>query len=165
MRLEVSNLPISTWMSDWNNIIRHVIFPDEELKSLMLVPKGTTIMDFINNYFIRAGYTNELLEKEDVRIVYGDADSKPTDVPNVKKNVLSFDIYVRTQKLHNASNDRLMYRTHLIANRLNELLTNKGTSGKYLGGYRFWPSKELDLGTRTVGYVRYNISFEYMRVY
>jgi len=58
-----------------------------------------------------------------------------------------------------------MYRTHLIANRLNDLLTKEGTSGKYFGGYRFWPSKEMDLGTRTVGYVRYNISFEYMRVY
>ena len=152
-------------MKDWNDIIRYVIYPDDVLKRLMLVPEGTTIIDFIDHYFIRAGYTNELLEKEDVRIVYGDVDSKPTDVPNVMKNTLSFDIYVRTQKLHNATQDRLMYRTHLIANRLNDLLTKEGTSGKYFGGYRFWPSKEMDLGTRTVGYVRYNISFEYMRVY
>lgn len=158
-------MSVSSWMNDWNDIIRHVIFPDEDLKSLMMVPKGTTIINFIDKYFIRAGYTNELLEKEDVRIVYGDAESNPTSVPNVKKNVLSFDIYVRKTKLHNATEDRLQYRTHLIANRLNMLLTKGGTSGKYLGGYRFWPSKELDLGTRTVGYVRYNISFEYMRVY
>ena len=158
-------MPVPTWMKDWNDIIRYVIFPDEELKNLMCVPENTTIIDFIDHYFIRAGYTNELLEKEDVRIVYGDVDSKPTAVPNVLENTLSFDIYVRKEKLHNATNDRLMYRTHLIANRLNMLLTKGGTSGKYLGGYRFWPNKEMDLGTRTVGYVRYNISFKYMRVY
>ena len=158
-------MSISSWMNDWNDIIRHVIFKDEELKSLMMIPEGTNIIQFIDKYFIRAGYTNELLEKEDVRIVYGDTDTASTKVPNVKKNVLSFDIYVRKTKLHNATNDRLQYRTHLIANRLNKLLTKGGTSGKYLGGYRFWPSKETDLGTRTVGYVRYNISFEYMRVY
>ena len=158
-------MSISSWMNDWNDIIRYVIFPDEELKSLMLVPEGTSIINFIDKYFIRAGYTNEILEKEDVRIVYGDSETNPTDVPNVKRNTLSFDIYVRQTKLHNATNDRLQYRTHLIANRLNTLLTKGGTSGKYLGGYRFWPSKEVDLGTRTVGYVRYNISFEYMRVY
>ena len=158
-------MPIRTWMNDWNDIIRYVIFPDPILKNLMCIPENTTIIDFIDHYFIRAGYTNELLEKEDVRIVYGDIDPKETDVPNVTQNTLSFDIYVRTQKLHNATNDRLMYRTHLIATRLNELLTKGGTSGKYLGGYRFWHCKEMDLGTRTVGYVRYNISFKYMRVY
>lgn len=158
-------MSITSWMRDWNDIIRYVIFPDEVLKSLMCIPEGTSIIDFIDHYFIRAGYTNELLEKEDVRIVYGDTNSHETNVPNVVKNTLSFDIYVRQEKLHNATKDRLMYRTHLIANRLNELLTNGGTSGKYLGGYRFWPCKEMDLGTRTVGYVRYNISFEYMRVY
>lgn len=158
-------MPISTWMKDWNDIIRYVIFPDQELKNLMCLPESTTIINFIDHYFIRAGYTNELLEKEDVRIVYGDADSHETAVPNVIENTLSFDIYVRQEKLHNATNDRLMYRTHLIANRLNELLTKGGTSGKYIGGYRFWPCKEMDLGTRTVGYVRYNISFKYMRVY
>lgn len=96
-------MPISTWMKDWNDIIRYVIYPDDVLKKLMLVPEGTTIIDFIDHYFIRAGYTNELLEKEDVRIVYGDVDSKSTDVPNIMKNTLSFDIYVRTQKLHNAT--------------------------------------------------------------
>ena len=158
-------MPISTWMNDWNDIIRYVIFPDPILKELMCIPENTTIINFIDHYFIRAGYTNELLEKEDVRIVYGDIDPKETNVPNVLENTLSFDIYVRQSKLHNATNDRLMYRTHLIANRLNELLTKGGTSGKYLGGYRFWPCKEMDLGTRTVGYVRYNISFKYMRVY
>ncbi len=158
-------MPIPHWMTDWNDIIRHVIFPDPILRELMCLPEDITIIDFINHYFIRAGYTNEILEKEDVRIVYGDVDSKASDVPNVLKNVLSFDIYVRTSKLHNATNDRLMYRTHLIANRLNELLTKGGTSGKYLGVYRFWPAKEMDLGTRTVGYSRYNISFNYMRVY
>ena len=158
-------MPIRTWINDWNDVIRHVIWPDEELKSLMMIPEGTTIINFVDKYFIRAGYTNTLLEHEDVRIVYSDIAGSDTDVPNVKKNELCFDIYVRTEHLHNVGNDRLQYRTQLIASRLVELLTNHGTSGKYLGGYRFWPRKEMDLGTRTAGYVRYHVSFEYMKVY
>lgn len=89
-------MPITSWMNDWNDIIRYVIFPDEELRRLMCLPEDITIINFIDHYFIRAGYSNELLEKEDVRIVYGDVDSQTTGVPNVTKNTLSFDIYVRT---------------------------------------------------------------------
>lgn len=158
-------MPISGWMNDWNDIIRDVIFPDTELKALMMVPPETNIITFIDKYFIRSGYTNDLLENEDVRIVYGDIAAHDTAAPNVKRNEMIFDIYVRDVCLHNATNDRLQYRTHLIANRLIQLLTKGGTSGKYLGGYRFWVKKDLDLGTKTTGYVRYCVSFEYMKVY
>lgn len=158
-------MPVTTWVRDWNDVIRQVIWPDEELKSLMMIPEGTNIISFIDKYFIRAGYTNTLLEHEDVRIVYSDLGGEDTAVPNVKKNELCFDIYVRTEHLHTVGNDRLQYRTQLIANRLIQLLTKNGKDGKYLGGYRFWVRKEQDLGTRTAGYVRYHVSFNYMKVY
>lgn len=158
-------MPINTWMNDWNDIIRKIIFPDEELRKLMLLPKGTTIINFIDKYFIRSGYTNELLEHEDVRIVYGTISAEDTQVANVKKQEMSFDIYVRREVLHNATDDRLQYRTQLIANRLVQLLTKNGKDGRYIGGYRFWVKNEQDLGTRTAGYVRYNVSFNFMRVY
>lgn len=158
-------MPITTWMNDWNTIIRDVIYPDDELKSLMRVPQETGIIDFIDKYFVRAGYTNSLLEHEDVRIVYGDIASSETEAPNIVKNEMAFDIYVRLEHLHNVGRDRLQYRTHLIANRLIDLLTDKGTSGKYLGGYRFWVKNDLDLGTKTVGYARYCLTLNYMKVY
>lgn len=154
-----------TWMNDWNQIIREIIYPDDELKTLMRVPEGSTIIDFIDRYFVRAGYTNALQQNEDVRIVYGDVASSETDAPNIKKNEMAFDIYVRLEHQHNATRDRLQYRTHLIANRLIELLTDKGTSGKYIGGYRFWVKNDLDLGTRTAGYARYCLTLNYMKVY
>ncbi len=158
-------MPISTWMNDWNTIIRTVIFPDNELKELMRIPENTNIITFIDKYFMRQGYSNTLLENEDVRIIYGDVISHETEVPNVKRNEMSFDIYVKYEHLHNVGNDRLQMRTQLIANRLITLLTKDGTSGKYLGGYRFWPKSDLDLGTRTTGYARYCVTFEYIKVY
>lgn len=154
-------MPIRTWARDWNDILRNRIFQDEELKRLMLLPENTNIVTFVDRYFVRAGYTNKLLSDEHVRIVYGDAGSFDTQVPNVKQNELSFDIYVKLDDLRNATNDRLLLRTNLIADRLIELLTSE----RYIGGYRFWVKGDWDMGTRTVGYARYNVSFYYMKVY
>ena len=87
-------MPISTWIKDWNDIIRYVIFPDDELKRLMLLPEGTNIIDFIDHFFVRNG-SNEVLEHEDVRINYANLTGEDTAAPNVRKSILSFDIYVR----------------------------------------------------------------------
>ena len=99
------------WINDWNTIIRRVIFADEELKTLMKLPANTNIISFIDKYFIRAGYTNKLVENETVRIVYSDIQGNDTAVPNVKKKMMTFDIYVKTEDLHNTGNDRLIMRT------------------------------------------------------
>lgn len=152
------------WINAWNKIIRKVIFPDYELKQLMKIPAKTKITDFVQYYFIRAGYTNELLTNQVCRIVYGDVAGKDTDVPNVRKNMMTFDIYVKTKNLYDTDeDDMLLSRTQLIANRLNYLLTKD----RYLQdtGYRFWIAGDWDLGTRTTGYSRYTISFYYMKVY
>ena len=152
------------WINAWNKIIRKVIFPDYKLKQLMKIPAKTKITDFVQYYFIRAGYTNELLTNQVCRIVYGDTAGKDTDVPNVRKNMMTFDIYVKTKNLYDTDeDDMLISRTQLIANRLNYLLTKD----RYLQetGYRFWIAGDWDLGTRTTGYSRYTISFYYMKVY
>ena len=154
-------MPLQTWSKDWNELIRNVFFQDEELKELMKVPDKISIVDFVDKYFIRAGWTNTTLVDQPVRIVYGDVGPKDTDVPNVKKNELSFDIYVKQEYLRNATYDRLELRTHLIANCIIKLLTSE----RYHGGYRFWIKGDWDLGTRTIGYARYNVSFYYMKVY
>lgn len=151
------------WLEAWNTIIRRVIWPDYELKKLMKIPKQTGILQFCDRYFIKAGYSNKLLTDEVCRIVYADAQGHDTDVPNVRKNMMTFDIYVKQEELHTATDDRLMLRTHLIAERLNKLLTQE----RYLAetGYRFWIAGDWDMGTRTAGYSRYTIGFYYMKVY
>lgn len=151
------------WINAWNKIIRTVIFKDAELKRLMKLPKNTGVIQFTDRYFVKAGYTNKLLTDEAVRIVYADIQGSPTEVPNVTKNMITFDIYVKNEELRNCGDDGLILRTHLIAERLFKLLTKE----RYLAGtgYRFWPAGDWDLGTRTAGYSRYTIAFYYMKVY
>jgi hypothetical protein len=151
------------WIKAWNKILREVIFHDYDLKRLMRIPPKTGVVQFCENYFIRAGYTNKTLTNEVCRVIYSDIQGTDTDVPNVKKNMMQFDIYVRDDELHTAGDDALVFRTHLIAERLNKLLTKE----RYLKetGYRFWIAGDWDLGTRTTGYSRYTISFYYMKVY
>lgn len=150
------------WMNDWNTIIRKIIFPDHDLKTLMKIPPKTGILQFIDTYFIRAGYTNKILTNETCRIIYSDNQPYDTDVPNVKRHTMFFDIYVKMEDLHNVGDDRLVFRTYLIGDRLSELLTSE----RYLHntGYRFTPEGDWDLGTRTIGYARYCIAFSYMKV-
>ena len=151
------------WINAWNTIIRQIIWKDSELKSLMKIPANTNILKFCDRYFIRAGFTNELLTDEVCRIVYSDMQGGDTEVPNVRKNMMTFDIYVKQEELHNVGNDRLIARSDLIAERLHKLLTQE----RYLAntGYRFWIAGDWDLGTRTVGYARKTIAFYYMKVY
>ena len=151
------------WINAWNTIIREVIWKDQELKTLMKLPKNTTIIQFIDKYFIQNAYTNKLLTDEVCRIVYSDIQGSQTSVPNIKRNMMMFDIYVKDEELHNFGNDRLVLRTKAIAARLNKLLTKN----RYLAdtGYRFWIAGDWDLGTRTTGYSRYTVAFYYMKVY
>lgn len=148
------------WINDWNDIIRHVIFSDKELMNLMKIPEKTSIIDFIDRYFIRAGFTNKILSNEDVRIVYGST-SSATNIDGVTSNVMNFDIYVKLENLHNVGVDRLVMRTQLIAQRIIYLLTRV----RYNGVYRFYDPVEGDMGTSAVGYARYRVSLSYTRTY
>ena len=148
------------WINDWNDLIRHVIFSDKELMNLMKIPEKTSIIDFIDRYFIRAGFTNKILSNEDVRIVYGST-SSATNIDGVTSNVMNFDIYVKLENLHNVGVDRLVMRTQLIAQRLIYLLTRV----RYNGVYRFYDPVEGDMGTSAVGYARYRVSLSYTRTY
>jgi len=151
----------NAWTNEFNDIIRYVIFPDAELRELMRLPEKTTIINFIDRYFVRAATVSEPLRDEDVRIVYGTIQTGLADNVHVLRNEISFDIYVRQKVLHNVGADRLVFRTELIADKLNELLTNQ--YDQRLGGYRFRCIGRGDMSTTTIGYVRYNISFAYKR--
>ena len=107
-----------TWQDNWNDVIRYVIFKDKKLKELMLIPEKTTITQFIDKYFIQDENVGEILTDEAVRISYYDsASGKDTGNQNVFLKYKEFDIYVKEDVLHNATDDRLQYRYHLIANR------------------------------------------------
>ena len=149
------------WIQDWNNIVRNVIFADEELRSLMKLPEDITLSEFDRKYFINAGNAAEVLTNESVRIVYGMSHNGNTSNPHVRISELSFDIYVRSKDQRVLGEDILTRRSVLITSRLVDLLTSK----RYLGVYLFWVSGETDLATSAVGYVRRHIDFSYEKVY
>ena len=155
-------MPVNAWINEFNDIIRYVIFPDAELRELMMLPANTSIINFIDKYFMRVGTSSEPLSNEDVRIVYGTVGTGLANDVHVLRQEISFDIYVRQKCLHNVGNDRLVFRTELIADRLNRLLTDQ--YDERLGGYRFRCIGQSDMSTTTIGYVRYNISFAYKKV-
>ena len=152
---------MSEWTKAWNDIIRHVFFQDEELKRLMEIPEGTTIIQFIDNYFIRGGSANKLLTDQKVRIVYGMIDNALYNTPYMGDTVLSFDIYVKNEELHNVSRDRLEMRTVAIAERIKYLLMKDRYTQSL---YRFREPHQSDMATTTIGFSRYNISFRFLKV-
>lgn len=157
---------IESWSDTWKKILRQRIFKDESLKTLMLIPDNVKINKFAEQYFIETGSTSELLTDQKVRVIYGFQSKNMTDVPTVVTHLLNFDIYVKYDELHTATNDTLDYRTKLIADRLNLLLTRINVDPwGHIDGYRFTVAGEGDSATRTVGYSRYTISFWFHKVY
>ncbi len=148
------------WISDWNDIVRNIIFKDDALRELMMLPKTATIIDFYEKYFIRTGTVSTVLKDETVRINYTMA-SISTLGERVGRNILSFDIYVKDKYQHNYSNDALTCRTELIALRLRQLLLGN----RYNGVYRFYDPNEGDMNTSTIGYSRYNLTLSFTKVF
>ncbi len=148
-----------TWKDNWNDIIRYVLFQDEKLKSLLLVPKGTDISHFIDKYFIENTSGDEILIDEKVRVIYFDSEGGDTGNKNVKAMYKEFDIYVKEDALHNADRDRLKCRYDLIAERLRYLLTKED----YVCGMKFQYENAFNLWTKTPGYRRYHVVFSYKK--
>ena len=100
-----------TWKDNWNNVIRDVLFQDDVLMELMMIPEGTTITKFIEKYFVEDDEsTTEILTDEMVRIVYHGSEGADFGNPNVKSRYKEFDIYVKKEALHTATRDRLQNR-------------------------------------------------------
>ena len=148
---------IKTWDDNWNDVIRYVLFPDAKLKELMMVPPKTTIVQFIDKYFINSAASDELLSDEKVRIVYYDTKGKDYGQKNVYLKYKEFDIYSREEFLYTATNDRLKSRTALIAERIKYLLLRKFS----VCGLHFYYEDEYALWTKTVGYRRNHLVFSY----
>ena len=147
-----------TWQDNLNDVIRDVFFVDSELLDLMLIPEDERddIIMFIKKYLIRNVAPDEIITDERVRVCYSEEAGR-TLGSNILKKYLNFDIFVKTEDLHNCGNDLLVFRTIAIAQRLQELLTNQ----KYVCRIDFTYEDEYDLYTRLVGYTRYRIVFSY----
>lgn len=146
-----------TWQDNWNNVVRNVLFPDDRLKELMLVPVGTDIITFQKKYFIRDGSTDELLTNEKVRIVCHDDESLKTFNKGVNIKYKVFDIFVKDDVEHTADIDRLRSRQVMIAERIKYLLLRR----LYVENMRFGYEDEYDQWTKTVGYKLYRLNLYY----
>ena len=146
-----------TWQDNWNNVIRNVLFPDDKLKELMLVPQGTDILKFCDKYFIRDGSTDELLTNEKVRVVHHDSEGFDTFNPHVKGKYHEFDIFVSEDVEHTATKDRLQSRQVLVAERIKYLLLRK----KVVEQLSFKYQDEYDQWCKTVGYKMYKLTLWY----
>ena len=123
----------------------------------MMLPEDTTIIQFIEKYFIKDASPDEIIFNEPVRIAHYDSQGNDTGNKNVRKKYKEFDIYVKDTALHTASNDRLKSRCNLIAERIKYLLL-KDTN---VCGLRFAYVDDYDLWTKVMGYKRYRITFSY----
>ncbi len=148
-----------TWKDNWLNVVRYVIFQDEELKRLMCVPADTPITTFVDKYFIEDMNGDEIMTNEPVRITYYDFYGPETNNKNVRKCYKEFDIYVKYDVLHTATMDRLQNRYDLIAERLRYLLLSKSRVQHLHFEYR----DEYGMWTKTIGYRRYHVVFSYMK--
>lgn len=148
----------TSWAMRWDDVIRDVIFPDEELASLMMIPENTDIITWVNKYFVDADMCTELVTDEDVRVLWYEEDSVSAANALVNRRRMAFDIYVRRDHLNDATNDLLQRRTKLISQKLQEILTDKGIVGHI--GFQY--VDDYSLGTKMVGYVRHHLVVQYL---
>lgn len=148
-----------TWQDNWRDVERYVIWQDEKLKELMMIPEGTTIVTFFKKYFMNNASGDEILSNEKVRVTYYDAYGPDSGNPGVRQCYKEFDIYVQEDYLHNATRDQLQNRCDLIAERLRYLLLKSST----VHGLRFSYRDEYGMWTKTIGYQRFHVVFGYKR--
>lgn len=124
----------------------------------MLLPENCNIVQFIDKYFIEDENTDELMTDENVRISYYDSKGRDTGNQNVRLRYKEFDIYVKKNVLHNATNDRLQNRYDLIADRIKYLLLRYD---RVCNMHFELEEDGYNLFTKAIGYKRYHISFSY----
>lgn len=149
---------IKSWSMRWDDILRDVLFPDEELAEYMMIPEGTDIITWTNKYFVDAELCNELVRDEDVRVLWYEEQSSHTTNPLVNRRKMCFDIYVKEEHIKDATNDLLRSRARMIAQKIQEILTWRDAVGQV----SFMYVDDYQLGTKTVGYVRHHLELSYL---
>lgn len=152
-----------TWADNWNDVILTVLFPDEKLKTLLMIPASerNDIMKFITQYFVKYPMSDVVLEDHKVRVIYDDDRGEPTNIPEVVKKYLVFDIFVKSDYIYNADDNRLKDRSILIFERIKYLLTRN----EYVCNMKFTCIDDYGVGSKTIGYRRYRGVFTYHKTY
>lgn len=128
---------------------------------LIPTPEKDDIMQFITEYLVKFPMTDEILENHKVRVIYDDGEADDTNNPQVFRQNLTFDIFVKSDVLHTASEDRLKDRAVMIFERIKYLLTRTD----YVCNMRFRPYRDFGVGAKTIGYRRYRCVFTYYKTY
>ena len=146
-----------TWYDNLVNVFGQVLFKDQTLLELMLVPEGDrkNLITLRNKYIVMDDMADKLLVDEAVRILY-DEDACVKIDRNVQIKYVDFSIYVRNDQLHNVEPNRLVRRDVRIAERIKHLLHDRmhfDVKFQYEDSY---PSP-----TRAEGYSCYTVLFSY----
>lgn len=154
---------IKTWADNWNDVVRYEIYKDTTLKDLMMIPSTDqgNIIKFIEEYFVQFTSLDEPLRDHKVRVIYDTERVFETKVPGAVVQTMTFDIYVKSDQLHNADNDRLKDRAVLIFERIKYLLTRT----KVVHGISFRCVADYGIASKTTGFRRYRGVFEYKKTY
>jgi len=96
-----------------------------------------------------------------VRIIYHFGSAGKFGVASVNKELIEFDIYVRTTEQYTVGDDRLVRRDRSISRCLMDLLVGK----RYVENIRFQFEERYSLSTRMIGYDRYHVVFSYKTVH
>ena len=149
---------IKTWKDNLNDVIRDVIFTDQELLDYMLIPEEDreNIIKFIDKQFIKDPAPDELVTTEDVRIAFSEQPGRSIG-KYVLKKMMYFDVFVKDNHMHDVGDDLLVSRTDVICQRLKELLTDE----KYVCNIDFSYEDDYSLYTKVAGYTRHRIVFSY----
>lgn len=146
-----------TWYDNLVNVFGQVLFKDQHLLALMLVPpkERQNPIALRNKYIVMDDMADRLLVDEAVRILY-DEDACVKIDRNVQIKYVDFSIYVRADQLYNVEPNRLIRRDVRIAERIKHLLHNRihfDVKFQYEDSY---PSP-----TKAEGYACYTVLFSY----
>lgn len=146
-----------TWYDNLTNVIGQVLFKDQELLRLMLVPQqdaGNPIA-LRNKYIVMDDMADRVLVDEAVRILF-DEDACVKINQNVQIKYVDFSIYVRVDQLYNVEANRLIRRDVRIAERIKHLL-----HGRMHFDTKFQYEDSFPSPTRAEGYSCFTVLFSY----
>ena len=151
-----------SWHENFMGVIKDVIFADDKLKELMMIPENErgNIVAFRDKYCVNDVQSDALIDGIPVRILYYEDMPVETDSQVVVKPRIYFHIYVEKKHAHDYGQNRLLHRGELIASRLNVLL-----SGKRLHNMTFHCRGIYDLASKREGYDHKTAVFMYKRIF
>lgn len=149
---------------DITKAIRLLLFNDEKLMDLMMVPadKRDDLVSFRDEYCVVGldNAPNVIADNVPVRLVLGWASASDTNNPSVLLRKLRFEIYVSLTYQYEESDNVLDRRTELITNRIIYLL-----SEKRIEGFKLKVADLGDLDTFSYDYTRSFVTFTVKNVY